>query len=64
MLTQTELTVYAEEMQRPEEGANQNLELWKRLRRRWADRPPDKRPSLADIFRAYEEATGSRIGCD
>jgi len=53
VLTQAELSAYAEAMGRPEEGADQNLEHWERLRRRWAARPRENRPCLAEICRAY-----------
>ena len=63
MLTQKELAVYAEERRRAEE-TGEDLGQWERLRRRWAPRPQDGTPHLADLYRAYEEATGTRIGCD
>jgi hypothetical protein len=63
MLTQEELAAYVEELRRAEE-TGEDLEQWERLRRRWAPRPQDEAPHIADLWRAYEEATGTRIGCD
>jgi hypothetical protein len=64
MLSRAEITAYAEEQVRAEEAADRSPEWWAWLRRRWAVRPSDRTPHLADMCRAYEEATGTCIGCD
>jgi len=45
-------------------GADEYQEQCERLRRRFAPRPPAKTVSIADLCRAYEEATGTWTGCD
>ena len=64
MLIQEEVTRYAEEMQRTVEGADERPEQCEWLRRRLAAQPQRKRPCVAELYRVYEEATGTRIGCD
>jgi hypothetical protein len=39
-------------------------EQWEWLRKRLAARLQNKKPSVASLCQAYEEATGTCIGCD
>ena len=64
MLTQQQLTAYVEKMRRAAEGAEQRPEQWDWLRRRLAARPLAKPHWAAELCQAYEEATGTCIGCD
>jgi hypothetical protein len=63
MLASAELTAYAKIL-RSAEGVDEWCEEWERLHQRLAPRPPEKRLSIADICQAYEEATGTCVGCD
>jgi hypothetical protein len=63
MLAKAELTAY-EKMLRSAEGVDEWREEWDRLHKRLAPRPPEKRLCIADICQAYEEATGTCVGCD
>jgi hypothetical protein len=64
MITQVEVTEYAKQMRQAGDRAGQSPEWWDRLRRRLATRPHDDRHLAVEFCRAYEEATGTRIGCD
>jgi hypothetical protein len=64
MLTQAEVTAYVEELRRTDDDVDQDARQWERRRRLWAGRPHDRAPHITDTCRAYEEATGSRLGCD
>jgi hypothetical protein len=64
MVTQAEVMAYVEEVRRTEERVESHPEQWEHRRRRWADRHTDHSPHVAETWRAYEEATGSRLGCD
>jgi hypothetical protein len=61
---QTEAADYAEGLRRTAEGAEGPAEQRARLRRRFAARPQNKAPRVAELYREYEERTGARIGCD
>jgi hypothetical protein len=64
MLAQADVVEYVEEMRRALEGACEYRDGWDRLHRRLAPRPPERRVRIADLCRAYEEATGTWTGCD
>jgi hypothetical protein len=64
MLAPAEVTAYAEEMRRIMDGAKERPEQWERWRRRWNPRSNGTRPPVTELCRAYEEATGTRTGCD
>ena len=63
MLTEAQLAAYAEAMQRTQD-VQQDPKQCERLRRRPAPGSRERRPRRAEIRRAYEEATGTRIDCD
>jgi hypothetical protein len=46
------------------ETSSERLEQWERLRRRLPRPPANPRVPVAEIQRAYEEATGTCLGCD
>jgi hypothetical protein len=46
------------------EDIDESQEQWQRLRTRLAARSHEKRFCAADLCRAYEEQTGTWIGCD
>ena len=64
MVTQTEIKAYAEEMRRAVDGAGECLERWERLRKRLAPRSPSPSHLVTELRRAYEEATGTCLGCE
>ena len=64
MLADKEITAFAAKMRRVLAGADECPEQWARLRKRWAARPQQDKPCGAELRRAYEEATGTLIGCD
>jgi hypothetical protein len=64
MLAKVEMPIYDQAMWQSGEEADEFQEQWDLLRRRFAPRPHVKEPCLADICRAYEEATGTMTGCD
>jgi hypothetical protein len=64
MLAPAEVTAYAEEMRRIMDGAKERPEQWDRWRKRWNPRPGGTRALVSKFCRAYEEATGTRTGCD
>jgi hypothetical protein len=49
---------------RTEEEADEFQEQWDLLHRRFGPHPHAPERRLADICRAYEEATGTLTGCD
>jgi len=49
--------------QLPGEAA-EAAEQWERRRRRLAPPPARRVPDLAKLYQAYEEATGTCVGCD
>jgi hypothetical protein len=62
MVTQAESKAYVEEMQRAADDAGECPELWERLRKRLAPRPPSPSHLATELRRAYEDATGTRLG--
>jgi hypothetical protein len=64
VLAEVEITTFAERMRRTLAGVDEFPEQWARLRRRWADRPREQKHYGAELQQAYEEATGTMIGCD
>jgi hypothetical protein len=64
MLTDVEITAFAQKMRRVLTGADEFPDNWARLRRRSTAQPRKQRPCGAELRRAYEEATGTEIGCD
>ncbi len=64
MLTEVEITAFAKKMRRVLTGVEEFPEQWARLRRPWTARPGEDKPCGAELCRAYEEATGTLIGCD
>jgi hypothetical protein len=64
MVTQAEIKAYVEEMRRPADGAGECPERWERLLKRLAPRSPSPSHLLTELRRAYEEATGTRLGCE
>jgi hypothetical protein len=61
MLTQREITAYAEEMRCEEEGAvDEYPGQWEQ----WPVRPCTNPPDVAEWYREYEEETGTLLGCD
>jgi hypothetical protein len=63
MLTGAEVNAY-EKILRSAEGVDEWLREWERLHQRLAPRPPEKQLCVAAICQAYEEATGTCVGCD
>jgi hypothetical protein len=59
-----DLPTYVYDAWRPEEAADEYQEQWDLLHRRLTPHPHAKEPCLADVCRAYEEATGTLTGCD
>jgi hypothetical protein len=49
---------------RPLAVAAEEAEQWEQLRRRLARPPLRHGPDLAKLYQAYEEATGTCLGCD
>lgn len=45
-------------------GVDDHREQWECLRRRLAHLPRPAKVPVAEMIRAYEEATGTWIGCD
>jgi hypothetical protein len=45
-------------------GAAEAAEQWERLRLRLAPPPARRGPNLTKLYQAYEEATGTCLGCD
>jgi hypothetical protein len=64
MLAAAEITAYAEEMRRRAQGLEGRAEQWEHLRRRLTPRPEATPHYVAELCRAYEEATETPIGCD
>jgi hypothetical protein len=64
MLTQAEVTAYVEATWRATDSPAAHPEQWERRRLRRADHDGDPTAHFAETLRAYEEATGSRLGCD
>ncbi len=64
MIGQAEVAAYAEEMRRVMDGAKEPPEHWEHRRKRWNARSHPNRPSATELCRVYEEATGTRTGCD
>jgi hypothetical protein len=46
------------------ESADEWTEQWDLLRRRLARQPRKEKVPVAEMIRAYEEATGTCVGCD
>ena len=64
MVTQAEIKAYVEEVRRTAEGADQRPERCERLRRRLTHRCPSPSHLVTELRRAYEEATGTCLGCE
>jgi hypothetical protein len=64
MVTQTEIRAYEEETPRAAEGADERPERCDRLRRRQTPRCPSPSHLVTELRRAYEEATGTCLGCE
>jgi hypothetical protein len=63
MVAQVQLTEQEEVIRQAADEADRR-EQWDLVRRRFAARPPDRKPCVAALCGAYEEATGTWIGCD
>jgi hypothetical protein len=63
MDAKADLTAY-EKLLRSAKGGDGWQQECNRLHKRLAPRPPAKQLSIAEICRAYEEATGTWVGCD
>jgi hypothetical protein len=46
------------------EAVDERRERWESLRRRLSRSPEPKKVPIAEMYRAYEEATGTCLGCD
>ena len=64
MVTKAEIKAYVEEMGRAADGAGEWPERWEHLRKRLAPRSPSPSHLVTELRRAYEEATGTCLGCD
>jgi hypothetical protein len=68
MLAETDIVEYAVEIQRQICGRNDQAEEqwdeWERLRRRLTAARFTRKSSLTELWRAYEEETGTTLGCD
>jgi hypothetical protein len=64
MVTQAEIEAYVEEMRRAADGAGEWPERWERLRKRLAPPVPEPQALGNRLRRAYEEATGTGLGCE
>jgi hypothetical protein len=64
MVTQAQIKTYVEEMRRAADGAGEWPERWEHLRKRLAPRSPSPSHLVTELRRAYEEATGTCLGCD
>jgi hypothetical protein len=64
MIAQVEITSYVEARWRSGEEAEELQEQWNLVHRRFGAQPHVKECCLADVCRAYEEATGTMTGCD
>jgi hypothetical protein len=64
MLTQAEVTAYVEEAWQTDDSPDAHPEQWERRRLRWASHHGDQTPHVVETCQAYEEATGSWLGCD
>jgi hypothetical protein len=65
MFTRWDVTAFADLREFTEEdNGTLSPERWERLRRRWAAETPEPPRYAADVRRAYEEATGTCIGCE
>jgi hypothetical protein len=63
MLAPKESTAY-EKILRSAQGMDERQQEWNRLHERLAPRPRAKQLCIAEICQAYEEATGTWVGCD
>ena len=64
MVTQAEIKAYVEEMGRAADGPGEWPERWEHLRKRLAPRSPSPSHLVTELRRAYEEATGTCLGCE
>jgi hypothetical protein len=64
MLTERQITAYADKLRRGLAGIDEFPDQWVRLQKRWAVPPREKQPTGAELRQAYEEATGTLIDCD
>ena len=65
MFTLWDVTAFADRRESAEEdNGTLSAERWERLRRRWAAETPEQPRFPAEVRRAYEEATGTCIGCE
>ena len=64
MVTQAEINAYAEELRRAADSAGEWPERRERLRKRLAPRSPSPSHLVTELRRAYEEATGTCLGCE
>jgi DNA-directed RNA polymerase specialized sigma24 family protein len=46
------------------EDDNESVEQWQCVRRRMMQPPPKQRTTITQLYQAYEEATGTSLGCD
>jgi hypothetical protein len=42
----------------------ESVEQWEQLRRHLRRPPPPRRTTIRELYQAYEEATGTSLGCD
>jgi hypothetical protein len=64
MVTQAQIEAYVEEMQQATECTDDWPERWEPMRKRLAHRSPHPGHLETELRRAYEEATGMRLGCE
>jgi hypothetical protein len=47
-----------------EDADRESIEQWQQLRRRLRRPPGPRRTTIRELYQAYEEATGTVLGCD
>jgi hypothetical protein len=65
MCIQTDVSAYVEAWEwGQEDNGMLSPERWERLRRRWSAATREPERFAGEMRRAYEEATGTLLGCD
>jgi hypothetical protein len=65
MLTQVEITVYAEEIQCADQDTEDEcLGQWQQVQERQPFQLQENWHRVAEWYREYEEETGTMLGCD
>jgi hypothetical protein len=55
---------YADQTAAASDADMDHAEQWECVRRRLRRAPAKRRPTRRDLYQAYEEATGTPLGCD